>query len=72
MYSSVQFLGTFAGAAAGGFLYSHFGIAGIVVPGVFLLAIWLILALSMQAPALRVKGSDTGTATSQALGEPAR
>ena len=72
VYSSVQFLGTFAGAAAGGFLYSHFGIAGIVVPGILLLAIWLILALSMQAPALRVKGSDTGTATSQALGEPAR
>lgn len=50
VYSSVQFLGTFAGAAAGGWLYKHWGLAGIVWPGALLLVIWLILALGMQAP----------------------
>ncbi len=69
VYSSVQFLGTFAGAAAGGFLYGRWGIAGIVVPGVVLLAIWLILAVGMQAPPLRVKSKVTA---SHAVGEPAR
>lgn len=55
MYSSVQFLGTFAGAAAGGYLYKHEGIMGIVVPGAIVLAIWLILAMGMQAPLPRMK-----------------
>lgn len=53
VYSSVQFLGTFAGAAAGGFLYGRWGLTGIVIPGAILLAIWLILAFGMQAPAPR-------------------
>jgi predicted MFS family arabinose efflux permease len=69
VYSSVQFLGTFAGAAAGGFLYSRVGIIGIVVPGVLLLAIWLILALGMQAPLPRSREIATST---QAADEPAR
>ena len=69
VYSSVQFLGTFAGAAAGGFLYSHWGVPGIVVPGVILLAIWLILALGMQAPPPR---ANTNALSSPAVGEPAR
>lgn len=68
VYSSVQFLGTFAGAAAGGFLYSHWGVPGIVVPGVILLAIWLILALGMQAP----PRANTNALSSPAVGEPAR
>jgi len=55
IYSSVQFLGTFAGAAAGGYLYKHEGIMGIVVPGAIVLAIWLILAMGMQAPLPRMK-----------------
>jgi MFS family permease len=72
VYSSVQFLGAFAGAAAGGFLYSRWGIAGIVMPGVLLLAIWLILALGMRAPALKVENGSAATAASQAAGEPVR
>ena len=72
VYSSVQFLGTFAGAAAGGFLYSRWGVVGIVVPGALLLAIWLILAMGMQVPPPRNKGSAAGTTASQAAGEPAR
>ncbi len=66
VYSSVQFLGTFAGAASSGFLYSRWGVPGIVVPGVVLLAIWLILALGMQAP------SAVGSHATPAAGEPAR
>ncbi len=57
VYSSVQFLGTFAGAAGGGFLYSRWGVPGIVVPGAILLAIWLILALSMQTPPPRIRSA---------------
>jgi MFS family permease len=50
VYSSVQFLGTFIGAASGGFLYQHFGARGVFVFDALLLAAWLLLALGMQAP----------------------
>jgi predicted MFS family arabinose efflux permease len=51
VYSSVQFLGTFAGATAGGFISQHFG-----APAVFLLCglltmSWLLVAWPMRAPA---------------------
>jgi predicted MFS family arabinose efflux permease len=68
VYSSVQFLGTFVGAAGGGFLYSRWGVPGIVVPGAMLFAIWLILALGMQAPPPRAKA----TIVASPAGEPAR
>jgi len=71
VYSSVQFLGAFAGAAAGGFLYSRWGVPGIVIPGVLLLAIWLILAMDMQVPPPRSLGSAAAAAGTQAAGEPA-
>jgi MFS family permease len=69
IYSSVQFLGAFAGAAAGGYLYSHWGVPGIVIPGAILLAIWLILAIGMQAPPPR---NTVATGASPVAGEPAR
>lgn len=50
IYSSIQFLGTFAGAASGGYLYHRFGVHGIFVFDVLLLAAWLLLAAGMQAP----------------------
>ena len=50
IYSSIQFFGTFAGAASGGFLYHRFGAQGVFVFDVLLLGAWLILALGMQAP----------------------
>jgi MFS family permease len=68
VYSSVQFLGTFVGAAAGGYLYKHWGVPGIVWPGALLLAIWLILAWGMQAPLPRVRGA----AASQVAGAAVR
>lgn len=66
IYSSVQFLGTFAGGAAGGYLYGRWGVPGIVLPGAILLAIWLILALGMRAPLA------AGSHATPAAGEPAR
>jgi MFS family permease len=69
IYSSVQFLGAFAGAAAGGYLYSHWGVPGIVIPGAILIAIWLILASGMQKPPPR---NTVGTGASAVAGEPAR
>ncbi len=50
VYSSIQFFGTFLGAAAGGFLYGRWGVAGIVTFGTLLLAIWLALAFGMKMP----------------------
>src|SRR4029079_3005379 len=50
VYSSVQFIGTFVGAACGGWLSQHFG-----APAVFgfcgtLAIIWLLLAFGMRVP----------------------
>ena len=50
VYSSVQFLGTFIGAACGGFLYQHFGARGVFVFDCGLLLAWLVLAAGMRAP----------------------
>ena len=62
VYSSVQFLGTFAGAAGGGFLFKHWGVTGIAVPGAILLVIWLILAMGMQAPPRGTANTAAATA----------
>lgn len=51
LYSSIQFFGTFLGAAGGGFLYEHWGAISVMVFDAVLLAIWLILALGMKVPA---------------------
>lgn len=53
IYSSIQFLGTFAGAASGGFLFHRFGARGILVFDGLLLAVWLVLAFGMTAPPRR-------------------
>lgn len=52
VFTSVQFLGTFAGAAAGGFLYGRWGNAGIVILDVLLLVIWLVVARGTVVPAI--------------------
>jgi MFS family permease len=54
VYSSVQFLGTFIGAACGGFLYQHWGARSVLVFDVVLLLAWLVLAAGMKAPASTV------------------
>jgi MFS family permease len=50
LYSSVQFFGTFFGAAAGGFLYERWGTTGIVVANGTLLALWVAVAAGMRVP----------------------
>jgi MFS family permease len=51
VYSSVQFLGTFVGATAGGYLYEHFGSSALFAFCGGLLALWLMFAATMKAPA---------------------
>ena len=52
VYSSVQFLGAFFGAAAGGFLMQNFGGNAVFVFAIGLLLLWLLVASTMQPPAL--------------------
>ena len=51
VYSSVQFFGTFVGAAGGGYLYERWGLTGIVIADAVLLVIWLMAAAGMKTPA---------------------
>jgi predicted MFS family arabinose efflux permease len=53
LYSTIQFMGTFLGAAGGGFLYQHGGDNAVLVLDIALLLICLILAWGMRVPPLR-------------------
>jgi hypothetical protein len=50
VYSSVQFFGTFVGAAAGGLLYSRWALDGIVIANMVLLVIWFVMTVGMRIP----------------------
>jgi predicted MFS family arabinose efflux permease len=69
VYSSVQFLGTFIGATVGGYLFEHHGGGALFAFCAALLAIWLVFAFTMKAPAAvrtrmyHVKEMDTGKAS---------
>jgi MFS family permease len=69
VYSSVQFLGTFVGATVGGYLYEHFGSSALFAFCGGLLALWLMFAATMKAPAAvrtrmyHVQEMDMGAAT---------
>ena len=51
VYSSTQFLGAFIGAAIGGYLFQYYGAYALYAFCGLLLVVWLILAMTMQAPA---------------------
>lgn len=51
IYSSTQFLGAFVGAAVGGYLFGNFGSYALYTFCGLLLVVWLILAVTMKAPA---------------------
>lgn len=51
VYSTVQFLGTFTGAAAGGFLSQHYGAPAVFLAGALAAAAWLAVAATMTPPA---------------------
>ena len=50
VFASLQFLGTFFGAAAGGYLYERWGTAGVVIFDGMLIVIWLWAAAGMRIP----------------------
>ncbi|MHB1565718.1 MAG: MFS transporter [Acidiferrobacter sp.] len=50
VYSTCQFLGIFAGGAAGGALYGRWGIDGDIATSVALILVWLVLATRMKEP----------------------
>ena len=50
VFSSVQFLGTFLGAAAGGFISQHFGGGAVFAFGGLLTLSWLVVASGMKDP----------------------
>ncbi len=57
VYSSVQFLGTFVGAAGGGWLSQHHGPAAVFGFCLVLTALWLVASATMSAPPTYNQGS---------------
>ena len=55
--SSAQFLGAFAGAAAGGWLADHAGDTSVFIFGVALSALWLAASATMAAPPAYNRGN---------------
>ena len=51
IYSSTQFLGAFVGSALGGYLFQHFGFYALAAMCSVFLVLWLVLAVTMKAPA---------------------
>lgn len=51
IYSSTQFLGAFAGASIGGYLFGNFGGQSLYSFCGLLLIVWLVLAITMKTPA---------------------
>ena len=52
VYSTCQFLGAFAGGAAGGWMLQHLGLAALVGVCLLLAALWWIIALPAVQPAV--------------------
>lgn len=55
-FTSLQFLGTFLGAAAGGFVYERWATAGTMALSAGLLAVWLAAALGTRLPGISGAG----------------
>jgi MFS family permease len=52
IYSSLQFLGTFFGAAVGGWLSQRYGMQAVLTFCAMLVSVWVVVACGMQVPAL--------------------
>lgn len=50
VFSTAQFLGTFAGAAVGGLLLKHFGPVAVYAFGIVFAAVWLVAGATMAEP----------------------
>ena len=53
IFTSIQFFGTFLGAAVGGWVYGTWGMPGVVAVNAVLIFAWLLLALGMKVPGAR-------------------
>lgn len=62
IYSSVQFLGTFVGSAAGGYAYAHWGATGVTVLCAGLQLVWLAVAAGMHIPERGARSEQRATA----------
>ena len=73
VYSSIQFVGTFAGAAVGGWLSQHFGAPAVFAFCAGISTLWLLLVATMRPPpAVRTKMyalPDTDGARAQRLSQ---
>ena len=49
IYSSFQFFGAFVGGMAGGWLYSLYGMSGVMILCIALLSVWLVVSFAMRA-----------------------
>lgn len=49
IYSSFQFFGAFVGGMAGGWLYSLYGMSGVMLLCITLLSVWLVVSFAMRA-----------------------
>ena len=50
VYSSSQFLGTFAGGAVGGYAHQEWGMQGVYLTVLVILGLWSMLAMTMKKP----------------------
>lgn len=50
IYSSSQFLGIFCGGLIGGWLYSHYGVSGILLMGALMSLFWLVFSRGLTTP----------------------
>jgi len=66
LYATLQFIGTFIGGAAGGWLYEHYGSSAVFAFCTAVTTIWLLAALGMPALPTRSsssQGARQGTAS---------
>ena len=61
VFSTLQFLGTFVGAAAGGWIAQRWGLGGVCLFNAGLLAVWLAAATGMRAVPGTAGGLAVGT-----------
>ena len=52
IYNTTQSFGLFLGGAVGGVLAQHYGASGVFGVGILLALIWLLIAVTMQAPSV--------------------
>jgi predicted MFS family arabinose efflux permease len=57
VYNTTQTLGVFVGGLLGGWVASHYGTTGVFAVCAVLVAVWLVVALGMRAPATKMNAA---------------